>query len=120
MENKLLDLGFDVAGNNYVFTSPKGYEIIICFTESKYIIDYGKDIKVRHKSTSNLTKPENWVVLECVIRLLNKGYSPSAIELEKTWLLGHDESGRVDILLKDIFGKTYALIECKTWGSEYN
>ena len=86
-------------------------------TKSK--IDYGNLIVVHNKSTSNLRKQENLVVLECVIRLLKKGYQPKLIELEKTWASGHGTSGRLDILLRDKAKQTFAMIECKTWGEEY-
>lgn len=59
------------------------------------------------------------VVLEAVIRLINKGYLPNVIELEKTWPSGHGTSGRLDILIRDPKNKVFAMIECKTWGEEY-
>jgi type I restriction enzyme M protein len=56
--------------------------------------------------------------LECVIRLLSKGYKPENIELEKTYKLGHKDKGRLDVYIKK--GKNaWALIECKTFGAEY-
>ena len=82
-------------------------------------IDYGSKIKVWQKTTSNLTKDENLVVLECVIRLLQKGYKPESIELEKTWRSGHGTSGRLDIFIKDAESDVFAMVECKTWGEEY-
>ena len=45
--------------------------------------DNSSRITVGSRSTSNLKNQENFVVLECVDRLLEKGYSPSSIELEK-------------------------------------
>jgi hypothetical protein len=65
------------------------------------------------------THRENLVVFECVNRLLDKGYKPEDIWLEKSWTLGHEQkSGRADIcvLSED---KTLFIIECKTAGAEY-
>ncbi|GAA4344374.1 N-6 DNA methylase [Flaviaesturariibacter amylovorans] len=78
-----------------------------------------KYILVHDKSTSNLSKPENLVVLECVDRLLRKGYKPHSLELERKWKVGTTK-GRLDILVKDKHGKPFLMIECKTWGKEYN
>jgi type I restriction enzyme M protein len=56
---------------------------------SKQIIDYGSDIIIGDKSTSNFDSDENFVVLECVNRLLEQGYKPQNITLEKRWPTGH-------------------------------
>jgi len=77
-------------------------------------------ITVGSKSTSNFAKDENFVVLECVNRLLEKGYSPSSIELEKVYPSGRGHSGELDILVNDIDGQAFLMIECKTWGKEYD
>jgi len=81
-------------------------------------IDYGKGIKVNHRGVCNFSKPENLVVLECVIRLLRKGYPARCIELEKTWKLGHRGKGRLDIFVGQK-RKAFAMIECKNWGEDY-
>ena len=60
------------------------------------------------------------MVLECVDRLLIKGYKPQNIILEKTWPSGHGTSGRLDICVNREDGTPYMLIECKTYGKEYN
>ena len=73
------------------------------------------------KTTSNFEHPENFVVLECVCRLLEKGYRPEHIELEPRWTLGHDaKGGKADIQVKDDEGKSLLIIECKTAGTEFN
>lgn len=84
------------------------------------VISYPEKITVHDKCTSNLSQSENLVVLECIDRLLTKGYKPEYIELEKNWKLGHKGKGRLDILVKDADGKPFLMIECKTWGKEYN
>jgi len=59
-------------------------------------------------------------VLECVHRLLEKGYKPEHIELEPKWKLGRGASGgRADILIKDNDGRPLLIIECKTAGTEF-
>ena len=64
---------------------------------------------------------ENLVVLECVCRLLDKGYNPEHLTLEEQWKIGHNATGgRADIVVRDRDDKTMLIIECKTWGSEYN
>lgn len=82
-------------------------------------IDYGEKILVEHGGITNLSKRESIVQLECVIRLLKKGYKPGDIELEKTYRLGHKDKGRLDVLLKKD-GVAWCLIECKTYGAEFN
>lgn len=72
--------------------------------------------------------PENFVVFECVHRLLSKGYRPAHIQLEKAWHLGHEaKSGRADICVyspvdgkQDEKGSLLFIIECKTWGREFD
>ena len=93
------------------------YAIEIDFENS--IINFGDKIKGESKTTQNFSQAENWVVLECVDRLLEKGYQPQNITLEKTWKTGHGTSGRLDILVSKDDGTTYLMIECKTWGAEF-
>lgn len=87
----------------------------------KIIYPEDKGLIVNDKTTSNFDKNENFVVLECVCRLLGKGYRPEHIELEPRWTLGHDaKGGKADILIKDDEGKSLLIIECKTAGTEFN
>lgn len=72
------------------------------------------------KTIQNIVKPEDWVVFECVDRLLEKGYQPQNIILEKTWKTGHGTSGRLDIFVTRNNGAAYLMIECKTWGTEFD
>ena len=83
-------------------------------------INYGSAITAESKTTQNFSQPENFVVLECVDRLLTKGYKPQNIVLEKTWPSGHGTSGRLDICVNREDGAPYMLIECKTFGKEYD
>ena len=94
------------------------YSIEIDF--SKEQICYGNLIGADCKTTQNFSQAENWVVLECVNRLLEKGYKPQNIILEKTWAAGHGTSGRLDICVTRDDGSEYLLIECKTFGKEFD
>lgn len=50
-------------------------------------------ITVGRETTSNFSEPENFVVFECIDRLLTMGYRPEHIELEPAWKLGHTQKG---------------------------
>lgn len=99
------------------YSKSNNYAIEIDF--EKDIINFGNKIKGESKTTQNFSQAENWVVLECVDRLLEKGYQPQNITLEKTWKNGHGTSGRLDILVSKDDSSAYLMIECKTWGAEY-
>ena len=71
------------------------------------------------KYIQKITKPEDSVVLECVDKLLEKGYKPENIILEKVYPSGHGTSGRLDICVNKEDGSEYLLIECKTYGKEF-
>ncbi|EQB2454833.1 type I restriction enzyme HsdR N-terminal domain-containing protein [Campylobacter upsaliensis] len=76
---------------------------------------YPQGIKIHDTTTSNFSHSENFVVFECVHRLLEKGYKAESLELESKWQLGRDaKSGKADILVYDNKNAPYLLIECKT------
>lgn len=76
---------------------------------------------INERQTCNFSQPENFVVFECVHRLLEKGYAARHIELEPKWKVGHGASGgRADILIKDNGSKSLLIIECKTAGREFD
>jgi len=78
-------------------------------------------LKVNERQTCNFSSAENAVVFECVHRLIEKGYKPKHIELEPKWKVGHGASGgRADILVKNQKDKPLLIIECKTYGKEFN
>jgi type I restriction enzyme M protein len=96
-------------------------ELKVDFKNQKLIYPKSKGLKVNDKTTSNFSSNENFVVFECVHRLLEKGYKPNHIELEPKWQLGHGASGgKADILVKDNNDKSLLIIECKTSGVEFN
>lgn len=116
----LLKLGFlpkDNTSGVFLKKFPDGHCIEVDF--EKETIDYGNKIKAESKTTQNFSQAENWVVLECVNRQLEKGYKPENITLEKTWAAGHGTSGRLDICVSKDNGDEYLLIECKTYGKEF-
>lgn len=100
------------------------------FGEASLLIDIPKQIitypeaqglKVNERQTCNFSANENFVVFECVHRLLEKGYKPEHIELEPKWKLGHGQkSGRADILVRDQQRIVLLIIECKTAGREFD
>lgn len=98
--------------------SPNDYTISVVFADemSKTTINYGDSIVCGRRTTCNFSKPENIVVLECVDRLLEKGYHPTSIELEKSWKVG----GYLDVYVKDDNGNGYLMIECKQYGKPYD
>lgn len=81
-------------------------------------ITYGQGIIVHRNTVTNFHDSENFVVLECVCSLLARGYSPASIKLEKPFPLGHSSSGYLDVLV-ELEGRSYAMIECKTYGPEF-
>ena len=88
-------------------------------------IKYPDGLIVNDKTTCNFFHNENFVVLECVVRLLDKGYAAEDIELEPKWTLGHGgKGGKADVWVRrkkkgDILADSAVLIECKTPGREF-
>lgn len=127
INNFLETLGFKLRDGerNIYFKSykkHKDFEIQIKINDSNFKfseIIWGKGIKVERNTTSNFSQQENFVVLECVNKILDLGYSPKSIVLEKDWKLGHQGKGFLDILIKNKDGSSFLMIECKTWGKEY-
>lgn len=124
-ENNLIDalesLGFVQESDKYIKYFPL-HESHLKVDFRNKLIEYpeSKGLIINERQTCNFSDNENFVVLECVNRLLDKGYQPKHIELEPKWKLGHGASGgRADILVKDHSDKPLLLIECKTWGREF-
>lgn len=121
IKEMLLQLGFtpkNYATGIYVKEYTKsGYSIEVSLGES--IIYFGGTIRVQNKESQKICKLEDLVVLECVDRLLENGYKPDNISLEKVYPAGHGTSGRLDICVTRDDGSEYLLIECKTYGKEF-
>ena len=117
-------LGFiseDKKGNIWAkkYSNHDNYTIALDFEKTS--INYGDKIQKGDDTTSNFSSDENFVVLDCIDRLLTKGYKPQDLTLEKKWKLGRSaKSGKADINVTDgKTGKTVMIIECKTWGTEF-
>lgn len=140
MIKKLLEiLDFKETSKNIYkkqYLNHNNYKIVVDFKKSKIFyrddnkttVERVEDKKIQlgDLTTSNFKKDtdpnaqENFVVLECVDRLLVKGYVPNDIHLEKKWKVGHGASGgKADINVYGKDEKTLFIIECKTWGEEF-
>lgn len=119
----LLDMGYGEGDTGVYEKKYPDFDCSITVDYNKELIIYPeeKGFQVNDRTTSNFDENENFVVLECVDRLLTKGYRPEHIELERRWKLGHSrKSGKADIYVTDSEGKKCLfIIECKTYGDEY-
>ncbi len=122
LKNLLIYLNF--SQNQDVFTKTflsEGFSLSIDFHNQKIIYPEEAGLIVNERQTCNFSSNENFVVFECVHRLLEKGYKPEHIELEPKWKLGHGASGgRADILVKNHKNQPFLIIECKTFDREFN
>lgn len=120
IKDVIIKLGFVDNGTLFVKEFPQfGCFMAVDFANEKLI--YPLSIAGRARNDS-FSQDENFVVFEYVNRLLEKGYRPEHIELEKVWTLGHiQKSGRADICVynKDKSAMLF-IIECKSAGREYS
>lgn len=115
----LTALGFEKKGTIYKKVID-GATIEVNTTKKEISYPEAAGLVVNERQTCNFSQLENFVVLECVVRLLEKGYKPQHIELEPKWKLGHGASGgRADVLIKDNDERPLLIIECKTAGAEF-
>ena len=121
---QLIDyLGFSQISTDLYEKKYSNVDCSIVVDLSNEKINYPEDqgMKITHHTTCNFSNPENFVVFECINRLLTKGYRPEHIELEKEWTLGHDpKGGRADICVYAQDGKMLFIVECKTFEKEYD
>lgn len=125
LRDVLHELRFTETSSNVYVKSYTEYQLAeIQVDFNKKVISYPDSLKVWDKTSSgNFDHPENYVVLECVTQLMDKGYRPEHIELEPKWTLGRGreaKSGKADILVKDDNGNPLLIVECKTAGAEFN
>lgn len=92
LKNVLISIGFiNTSNDKYEKQYPSlDCSITVDFRNEKITYPEDKGFKVNVVTTTNFSEPENFVVLECINRLLDKGYRPENIELERTWTLGHE------------------------------
>lgn len=118
----LSKLGFAQTTGNVLakeFSTIDAY-LRVDFDKQELIYPEEKGLKINERQTCNFKANENFVVFECVCRLFEKGYKPQHLVLEPRWQVGHGASGgRADILIQDNDGKALLIIECKTWGEEF-
>ena len=118
-KNVLRALGFIESGDIF----EKKFTAFNCSLSVNFATErliYPEEIKGRDRN-DDFVKPENFVVFECVNRLLEKGYRPEHIELEKEWHLGHDaKGGRADVCVSAPDGSMLFIVECKTTGREFD
>ena len=108
--------------HNYTIKIDLRKERIYYRNDEKTTVERQDDgqIQLGDHTTSNFSAPESLVVLECVNRLLEKGYAPNEMHLERSWKVGHGASGgKADINIYGKDGKTLMIIECKTWGEVF-
>ena len=122
LEKLLISLKFTLQENSIGMYTKDYKDSKILIDIDKNTIDYGKSICFNDskKHTQKITKDEDLVVLECVDRLLSKGYKAKNIILEKVYPSGHGTSGRLDILVTHDDKTAYMMIECKIWGKEFD
>lgn len=122
LESVLFSLGYKKEEDRMVYHFDElDCDIEVDFKNSKILYPEEKGLVVNERQTCNFSDNENFVVLVCIHRLLLKGYKPSHIEIERRWSLGHSQkSGRADIcLLNETGNDMLAIIECKTYGKEF-
>ena len=118
-KNLLKTLGFREEGNTFQKSIGEA-DLKVDFSKQSIIYPEDRGLIVNRRDTCNLSQNENFVVFECVHRLLEKGYKPEHLELEPTWQVGRGASGgRADILVRDQENNPLLIIECKTAGDEF-
>ncbi|CAA6819731.1 MAG: Type I restriction-modification system, DNA-methyltransferase subunit M (EC / Type I restriction-modification system, specificity subunit S (EC, partial [uncultured Sulfurovum sp.] len=97
------------------------FELKVDFKNETLIYPEETGFKINERQTCNFKQAENFVVFECVHRLLHQGYHPKHIELEQTYskMKKDDGGGRADIVVKNNDEKVLIIIECKTIGNEF-
>ncbi len=105
------------SNNVYIKTFKDNYILEVDF--DKNIFNFWWKILIWKNKIQNIAKPEDWVVFECVNRLLEKWYNPEDIILEKVYPTGHWTSWRLDILVKKDWN-AFLMIECKTLWKEFD
>ena len=119
LKDLLQTLGFTAEENTFQKSIGEADLKVDC-DKQRIIYPEDRGLIVNRQDTCNFSQNENFVVFECVHRLLEKGYKPEHLELEPTWRIGHSASGgRADILVKDQQNNSLLIIECKTAGDEF-
>ena len=116
----LLDMGYGEVDTGVYEKKYPDFDCSITVDYNKELIIYPeeKGFQVNDRTTSNFDENENFVVLECVDRLLTKGYRPEHIELERRWKLGHSRKvvKQISMLLIQRGKNVYLLLSVKLMG----
>ena len=107
-------LGFvEETSDNYVKKYSDSYQINI--EAEKQVINYGNNFKTNNITPINLYEHKDFVVLECVNRLLEMGYSRTNLQL-----IGDSEKAEMpDIIVCDNLDNEYFIIDCRRWGKDF-
>ncbi|GAH55228.1 unnamed protein product, partial [marine sediment metagenome] len=97
----------------YVKLYSDNYRIVI--NAEKQEINYGTNSKSIFATPNYLIEHKDFVVLECVNNLLEKGYLRTNLEIIKN----ADRQFQPDISVSDKMGNPFLIFECKRWGDEY-
>ena len=86
IKDLLLSMGY--IKKNHIYE--KFFPSVDCYIKvdlKNRTIIYPEDrgMTISNRTTCNFSAPENFVVLECVTRLFDKGYRPEHLNLEKEW-----------------------------------
>lgn len=105
--------GFEIKNleTNKPYLDINGNKIRINLDTNKYSVD---GVISGHDRIFDLTKPENHCVIILLIKLFEKGYSREVITLEKQWQLGHEDSGSLDVMIKNPVNNDIYMIEVKS------
>ena len=111
--NYLSESGISIRNfdTNNPFIDVNGNKIYFDICNEKYHIE---GLNVGHERILDLNKPENYSVVMLLIKLFKKGYSKNVITLEKQWQLGHNDSGSLDVMIKNPSNNDIYMIEVKS------
>jgi type I restriction-modification system DNA methylase subunit len=111
-------------GNNQLFRKffpASNCEMLIDLSNKTLHYPESNGLIVNDRNICSFRFQENFVLFDCVTRLLSIGYCPEHIELQPRWRVGHGASGGfADIMVKDKTGKSLIIIECKKYGTEFD
>jgi len=80
-----------------------------------FAVNYSKNSYLQFKSPSLLLEHKDIVLLDCVDKLLTKGYERKDIVI----IANAKSAGFPDIILMDHSGSPYAAFSCYKWGKKY-
>lgn len=123
LKEVLKKLNFQEIKENYFSKKFENFDcnLEVDFQNEKLVYPENSWLKINDRTISNFKAPENFVVFECVNRLLEQWYNPKHIELEPKWQVWHGASWwKADVLVKNNLWNSYLIIECKTAVWEFN